>query len=901
MGKENNNNNNNRDDLFSKIPHSFESEDFRNDYEDLSAFSKEDDGNADAIRPQDSVNLYTGNGEAQQEGQVSLSSFLEEEEPPKKGRFGKIGGRHEKPNHENEDKKTRMKRIGAKIGRIALTLVLIGVVTCGIGVGTVVAWLASEEKKGTFDMEDYDLNSSLNFTTTIYVKNSKGEYEEYERLHGMYNRVWVSDEDIPANLENAFIAIEDKRFRDHSGVDWKRTVGAFINSFANIYGNRQGGSTITQQLVKNLTMDNDVSSMRKVREIMRARYLEDNYSKDSILEWYLNTIPMGNGIYGVQVAANYYFGKSVNDLSIAECASLASITQNPESMRPDLEKNEKAHLERRNTVLKQMLSQGYIDKDEYDKAVNTKLKVTADADSISTTSTNHSDFVDALIDNVVDMLVKKKGYDKDVAEEEVYNGGYKIYSTMNPTAQKALEKVYKTKSYFSAPVSSYNGKTTPQSCMTVMDYEGHVVGIIGGKGTRKGQRLLNRATSSPRQIGSSMKPIGVYALAVEYNDINYSSFVPDVQMSWSDPSIKGGWPNNWDFRYTGTTSLEYAIYHSINCTPVYILRNFIGNGSDNYSKANNGIEISYDFLTTKLGLSHLTDADKNFSSLCLGGCAYGLTSEELAAAYAIFGNLGYYYTPTTYTVIYDQFDNVVDDTTKVKPLPAISEDTATVMNHLLQQVVKKGTGSGAGINGFDVFAKTGTTSDSQDLWFVGGTPYYVASCWYGFDNPQKYSPNGMSGYFSDGTNVSAAALRIWREVMSKIHENLPKKEFKDSEYAQQMKYCTSTGLIATSGCPSTAKGWYRADNIPSTCTHSGKKNTGGKKDKSDNSSAVSSTAEATSSKANSSKALSSVKPANSSKTQPASSAATPSSKPSEPSKPATSSAATTPTTSKASG
>lgn len=781
------------------------------DYEDIMS-------SKDGSKKDDDVNVYTGNGESNQEGQISLSSFLEDSDDSgeSRSRFGKKNNKN-KADLKSLSGKDKRNAVLKKLGRVLITVMLIGIITCGIGVGTVVAWLASEEAKGTFDMDEYDLESSLDFTTTIYVENDKGEYEEYQRLHGMYNRIWVGVEDIPDTLENAFIAIEDKRFREHTGVDWKRTAGAFINSFVNIYSGRQGGSTITQQLVKNLTMDNDVSAMRKVREIMRARYLEDNYSKDSILEWYLNTIPMGTGIYGVEVAANYYFGKTCDELSLAECASLASITQEPEANRPDLEENYDAHMERRNTVLKEMLKQGHITEEKYEKAVNTELKVVADEDALNTETTKHPDFVDALIEDVVDMLVTEKGYDRDVAENEFYSGGYKIYSTLKPEVQKQLEKVYETKSYFSAPLSSTNGKTTPNSCMTIMDYEGHVVGIIGGKGTRNRERALNRAIDSPRQIGSSMKPIGVYALAVDYNKIHYSSFVSDRQLSWSDPSIKGGWPNNWDFSYRGSVSVEYAIYHSVNCTPVYILRNLIGNGEDNYSKANNGIEISYEFLKSKLGLEHLTDDDKNFSSLCLGGCHYGATSRELAAAYAVFGNLGYFYKPTTYTVIYDQFDNVVYDTTKDAPVIAISEDTSTVMNHLLQTVVTKGTGSGAKISGFDTFAKTGTTTDSQDLWFVGGTPYYVASCWYGFDNPQKYSPNGMSGYFSDGTAVSAAALRIWKSVMAPIHENLPEKEFVDSEYAEELKYCTATGLIASKNCKS-AKGWYRSDNIPATCT-----------------------------------------------------------------------------------
>lgn len=807
--------------------------------------------------PED-INVYTA-GNEEQEGQISLSSFLEapkeetDDKPEIVKKITNFVGKYmpKKSMHSATKKGAKWQRLG----RIALTVFLVGIITCGIGIGTVVAWLANEDAKGTFDMEGYDLNGSLDFTSTIYVKNEKGDYEEYQRLHGMYNRIWVYDENMPDTLENAFVAIEDKRFKTHAGVDWKRTVSAFINSFVNIYGERQGGSTITQQLVKNITSDNDVSAMRKVREIMRARYLENNYSKDSILEWYLNTIPMGNGIYGVEVAANYYFGKTVEDLTIAECASLASITKNPEYLRPDIKKNEEEHLERRNTVLKEMLSQKHITKEQYEKAVKTELKVVANSAVLNAETNNNSYFVDALIDDVVQMLVTKKGYDKDVAEQEVYNGGYKIYSTLDLKAQETLEKVYKTESYFSAPVSSTDGKTTPQSAMTIMDYEGHIVGIIGGKGEREGSRILNRATSSPRQVGSSMKPIGVYALATEYNEITYSSFLDDRQMSWTDPSVKGGWPNNYDFSYRGKVSTEYAIYHSVNCTPVHVLRNIIGNGLDNYEGANNGLEISYDFLTSKLGLNHLTEEDKTFSSLCLGGCVYGATTEEMAAAYAVFGNLGYYYKPTTFTMIYDQFDNVVYDNSKEKPIMAISEDTATVMNHLLQQVVKKGTGAGAEIKNFDVFAKTGTTTDSQDLWFVGGTPHYVAACWYGFDEPLKYSPNGMSGNFNDGTRVSAAALRIWKEVMSEIHEDLPEKEFVDSEYAEKLKYCTQTGLIAKGGCPKTAKGWYRADNIPESCNkHGNKKKTDKDKDddkkdsKKDSSSESSSSKKETSSK-----------------------------------------------------
>jgi len=765
-------------------------------FNNTDGFEEFEDISSGREKDQDDVNLYTG--ESQQEG-ISLSSFLDDEKTSK-GKRQRV-------------KKERNQSRGATFFRgflkVVLSLALIGIIVCGVGIAGVVAWLSAEEAKGSFDMTEYDLNSTLDFTTTIYAKNSKGEYEVYERLRGEFNRIWVGSEDISDDLENAFIAIEDKRFRTHSGVDWKRTVSAFINSFVNIYGGRQGGSTITQQLVKNITMDNDLSAMRKVREIMRARYLEDNYSKDSILEWYLNTIPMGTGIYGVEVAANYYFGKSCDELTIAECASLAAITNEPENYRPDLEANEENHIERRNVILKEMYDQEYLTDEQYEKAINAKLKVTADEAVLNTVDTTTSYFTDTLIEDVIDMLVTEKGYDPDTAAEEVYNGGYKIYSTLDYDVQKALDKVYNDESYFDAPLSA-DGKKTPQSSMTVMDYEGHIVGVVGGKGKKEGSRTINRALM-PRQIGSCMKPIGVYALAMEYNEITYSSMVNDYQLSWSDPGIEGGkWPNNYDFSYTGKCSVEYAIYHSVNCTPVHVLRNLIGNGEDNYSKENNGIEISYDFLTTKLGLKHLGEGDKNFSSLCLGGCAHGATSTELAAAYAVFGNLGYYYQPKTYTIIYDQFDNVVHDATREKPIAAISEDTATVMNHLLRQVVKKGTGGGADISGFEVYAKTGTTSDSQDLWFAGGTPHYVGACWFGFDEPAKDSPNGMYA-------VGGEALKIWHDVMEEVHEDLPDKKFINSDYAERLKYCTKTGLIATSNCKVTAKGWYRSDNIPEDC------------------------------------------------------------------------------------
>ena len=702
------------------------------------------------------------------------------------------------PAKKQKNEKKPAKNSKQRILKIALTAFLICLITGTIVIGSFLFYAFTMIDPTV----DQDLNNlKLNFTTTVYVDDGTGNYVEHRRLHGEFNRRWVdydkvaidnNEKDykgIPANLANAFIAIEDKHFLDHNGVDWKRTLGAFINEFLPIYSSRQGGSTITQQLVKNLTNDNKQKASRKIREIMRARYLEDNYAKSTILECYLNTIAMGNGTYGVEVAANYYFGKGVSELTLTECASLAAITKSPSYYAPDSHPEE--NKKRRNTVLYEMKDQGYITEEQYNEAVNTELKVVGKKDVLSQSEVN-SYFVDALINQVTKDLAEKYGYDTASASQMFYNGGYNIYATMDAKMQAAAEEVFKDKSF----VIKGKKDTTMQSGITVMDYYGNVKAIVGGLGEKTTNRGFNCATDAVRQPGSTMKPISAYAPSIEQDTITFSSIVNDTKTNYN------GWtPVNWYGSYWGNITVQYALERSVNTIPVYLVNKM-------------GPQTSFDFLTQKLGITTLNQEDINLSPLGMGGTNGGITTIESAAAFAIFGNGGLYYEPSFYTKVTDQQGKIVLEH-QTEPKMAISEDTATVMNHLLQGVVYGGNGTGKAAAGYipkmKIYAKTGTSNDQNDLWFVGGTPYYIASCWCGFPELQPI-PRGQSGI----------ALKIWGNVMSKVHSGLKAKEFKDSPYAVKRYYCKSTGLLATSGCTDKALGWYRKSNIPSACTaHTG--------------------------------------------------------------------------------
>ena len=699
-------------------------------------------------------------------------------------------------------KKTRKRKAFVKV---LLSVFLIGVITVCVVVGSFMIYVF-KFVDGTVDQ---DLNNlKLAYTSIIYAqdgtnKDGSAKYVELKRLHGDENRLWIDIDQMPDNLQKAFVSAEDKRFYSHEGVDWKRTFSAMANLVFHFYDSEQGGSTITQQLVKNITNDKETSVTRKIREIMRAQYLESHYSKDVILECYLNTIHLGSGVDGVEVASNYYFDKHASELSLTQCAALAAITKNPTGYDPY--EYPDSNLERRNWVLSEMRNNGYITDDEYEKAKSADLGL-RDKPSTVLSSANtieedvNSYFVDALIEDVIQGLMKEKNYSYDYAESQLYKGGYKIYSTVDLSVQKILEGVYNDDDNFMKVYTNSGGKA--QSAITVMDYKGHIVGIVGGRGKKTGNRTLNRATQSPRQTGSSIKPVSAYAPAIEYNQITWGSKMVDESVTTVDGKR---WPVNYTGYYSGTVSVLYALQQSLNTIPVKLVRDM-------------GLQTSYKFATENMGISTLYDSievngkvmsDLNLSSLALGGSVYGVTTTELTAAYCTFGNLGIYYEPHTYTQILDQYDNVVIDGSEDFHR-AMSEETANIMCEMLQTVTTRGTATPAQIGDWPIMSKTGTTSDTKDRWFVGCTPYYASAVWFGMDNSEA-----MSGLYSN------PALKLWKAAMSKIMDGKEAKDFPQSDNVVYTRYCTASGKVARTGCGSSSYGYFKKSYMPLCDYHGG--------------------------------------------------------------------------------
>ncbi len=683
---------------------------------------------------------------------------------------------------------------------LALTALVSLVIVSTYLIIYMVSYVNGEAK---IDIADYKENQAQ--TTIVYAYNSNDEAVELTRLHGEQNRVWTSIDEIPESLQKAYIALEDKRFEKHSGVDWIRTLKAVIT-----FGKSGGGSTLTQQLIKNLTGENGKTVSRKFYEILNALNLEKNASKATILEAYMNTVYMSHGCYGVKTTAEKYFGKDLSELNIAECASIAAITQNPSTNDPLL--HPEANRKRQLTCLRNMLKEGYISQEEYDEAVAYEMVFTNSENYVKKDSSDDSSnassaaateiqnyYVDYVIQSVINDLVSQCGYTKSQASKLIYNGGLRIYSAVDTSIQEQLEDVYVNK----VTMPAYN-KNVPdaQSAMTIMDYSGRILAMVGGIGEKTENRGLNRATT-PRQPGSSIKPLSIYAPAIEEKYVTWSTKIQNYGIAhyYSDggtgPVNYGNDPGSPDSYVT----VQHALCVSYNTVPAQILKQM-------------GVDLSYKYATEKFRLSYLDESDKNMSSLAVGGASKGVTTVQMAAAFAAFGNGGKYYEPYCYykvtnangTKIYLQHQDSEGE-------QVISPDTADVMNKLLQTVVTDAahmaTARNYGISGFETFAKTGTTSDDKDRWFVGGTPYYVAAVWYGCDMPKQ-----LSAYVS-----GSPSGKIFDEVMTRIHKGLTAKPFDThSNLVMSATYCTQSGFLASESCTSTATGWYTKSNLPGHCT-----------------------------------------------------------------------------------
>ena len=729
-----------------------------------------------------------------------------------------------------------------KAGRIIGTLLLVFVVTLTIFSGIFMAYINSTMRgKVEVYLDEFETKVS----TELYSQDpDTGEWVMYQTLYlNSENRIWTDLEDIPKYLQKAAIAIEDKRFEKHHGVDWKGTTRAIVYT---LFGkNVQGGSTITQQLVKNVTGDNEVTVKRKITEIYRALELEKRYEKDEILEAYLNEVFFGQSCYGVVTASRMYFNKDVSDLTLAECASLMGITNNPSMYDPTLSSwTRENNRERQLTILGAMLEQGKISQEEYDAAKAEDIvfsngftisgkyvgsdgaatepepdeTTTDDTESPAdeeepTIKGRYSWFTEAMIGDVADALVEKYGITDKVRDngttytayeqawDMVHGKGYKIYTTQNPKYQKIAEDVCYDLSnipYTSSYTNSAGEQVEDQLqiALTIVDpTNGYVVAMIGGAGEKQADRVWNWAVNA-RQCGSAIKPVSTYAPALDDGTINGASVIDDY------PMLLNGdvWPRNANWRYQGLTALHTALAQSLNTCAVRTNLAY-------------GVDRSYEFLVNKLGFENLTYTDsQQVGNMALGGFEKGVTTEEMAAAYAAFVNEGVYTKPRTFVRVEDANGNVILEN-EAQSSVAMKNTTAAIINHLLQEAALNGTGYEAQFSGMHIAGKTGSTNSNKDRYFVGYTPYYSCAVWAGYEHNQRIVASG---------NPCSA---IFRKVMSAIHQELPDKDFFSCAGLTSVAVCADSGMLASENCALDVRGsrvytaLVAADNAPtSVCT-----------------------------------------------------------------------------------
>jgi len=733
-----------------------------------------------------------------------------------------------------------------KVAVGAAATVLMILVVCGIVfVGILGNYLQSDILPGAANYES--TVSDLEQTSFVYYVNSRGEIEVAQRLYTTVDRQWAEYEEIPKELINAAVAIEDKRFYEHQGVDWITTVKACLNMFMG--GDSQfGGSTITQQLIKNDTSEDSVTVQRKVSEIFRALYLEKKVDKETILEYYLNTIYFGRGAYGVRSAAEEYFGKELKSLTIAECASLISITNNPSlynpyRTNPDREGKTGAEQNRvrQLNTLGEMYTQGLITKEQYEEAkaqemvfvsgiapedkwaicpndscgyegtagtftaqgadyycpvCNTQTKVASDA-----SQEVYSYFVDTVIEDVAADLAALNGDDwekldkdgKQNYKDKISRSGYHIYTTLDMDVQNAVDAIYEDLT----KIPGTRSKQQLQSAIVVIDNRtGDIVAMAGGVGEKTVHDGQNRATDSTLQTGSSQKPLSVYAPAFESGRVTPATVIYDLPTIYT----RGGWPKNDNLRYSFSRTVYNGIVNSVNTIAVRTLEE-------------NPLQYSFDFAHDKFRLSTLTEyfvradgevfSDVGPAPLAMGALTLGATVRDMTAAYATFPNQGIYREARTYTKVYDSNGNIVLDNTQFSER-ILSYKTANYMNYCLYNAANNGTGGDAIFKGQNIAGKTGSTSNYKDRWFCGYTGHYTAAVWTGYDNPERI--------YLTGANVNPAAV-LWRRVMQPIHQGLPMVSSFIGEGTYKYEICMDSGMRATDACRSDVRGLDRISTV----------------------------------------------------------------------------------------
>lgn len=703
------------------------------------------------------------------------------------------GSREMIPRREPKQRKST-RRTGRRIAFVLGTFLLVCVCTTAMIAGLFMMYVRTTLAP-TLDVnaDDYTMNLS---SIIYYQDRDSGEWVEYQTVYGTENRIWVDFDQMPDALWQAAVAIEDHRFFEHQGVDWKRTLGAAVNFFTQSQ-DTFGGSTLTQQVLKNMTQDDGNTVNRKVREIFRALEFEKHYTKWEILEFYLNTIYLGQGCYGVQTAAEFYFGKDVSELDVAECASLIAITNNPSIYGPmstvtfkqedgSVKTARQENKERQELILDRMAGGNeevgvtgldYLSPEEAEAAKAEELHFTdgtTSAEDIVSEATGgthiNSWFVDQVLRDVSADLAELYSISTKEALTRIYNSGYNIYTTLDPEIQEIAESVYEDRGSLNN-LTSVSGQPI-QSGITIIDPStGNIVAMVGKMGEKKGNLEWNFATDT-QQPGSSIKPLTAYAPALDAGVVSPATTFDNypVRLLNGNP-----WPKNSPNTYTGWTSVRDGIRSSINTIAVQTLEKV-------------GVTAAYNFATQNLGLS-LVPEDMNVSPLGLGGLTYGLSTVEMAAAYSAFANNGVYNEPKTYVKVLANDNTTVVLENETEQRVAMKETTAYLMTSMLQNAVSNGTGGAARFSGMHIAGKTGTSNDNFDRYFVGYTPYYCAAVWVGYENNERIS-----------YSVNPAAS-LWRQVMEKVHADLPDKSFsRPSSGLTTVTVCADSGMLVTDAC-----------------------------------------------------------------------------------------------------
>ncbi len=740
-------------------------------------------------------------------------------------------------------------------GTAILSMILILIITLCI-VATALCVYVMQFAESSFDVDLTDVE--LSYSSFVYAKDKNNQDVLLKQISSDESRVWVEIEDIPQHVLDAFVAVEDERFFEHDGVDWKRTLTVTVQAVFS--DGTAGGSTITQQLVRDITQDKETTFGRKLREIFRALSLENKYTKFDILESYLNRIGFGGTAYGIGSAAYHYFDKDVSELTIAEAAILAGVVRSPSKYNPYYSLQQSKT--RQEYALSHMYENGYITTQEYEDAVAEKVRfrlpvegdwygyIDERSEQVEETEDLYYEevpwdtilgedvafayqwngdyevsqnwYMDAALNQIVTDLAELFDISYSAAWEKFCSGGYTAYLNMDIDMQNKLsakfEDPYTCLSEYDTSLTS-DSDDLIQGAFVIMDYRGNVKAIAGGIGEKPGDNCFNRATQTVSAIGSTIKPIGNYSLAVDMDLITYSTFLKDASgrvfvghgledeytqaQEYDEEEGTINWPMNYEGNY-GTGDYYPAWYAVQKSTNTIAAR----------SMSKIGLANSFNHLVNKLGFSHLDSTnDMAYAPLATGALTNGATLVELTAAFQTIGNGGMYYKPYFYSKVVDSNGKtVLEQDTNGKR--AIAEDSAWITNRMMKKVIDDpyGTGQHAKLDSVEVVGKTGTANDESNLLFAGLTPQYVACYRIAHDDNHEIATKSEAGYAGWRT-----LAKVWHDVMVEMVDTTVEQSFVPDSDVLVLNYCNETGLLSTSKCPETTVGYYRQSNIPMSC------------------------------------------------------------------------------------